>query len=129
MAQSLFSVCYHSCPTNLSLQFDTAMMEVICILCYVKIYQFRHPDTTANAYSIFALLGVLIFLEALILHSNSWVAYILYILFYVSMVIFISFDTYYNGIGRIDTTVAWMLTSGNNFKLFISLMYSKLYFT
>ena len=129
MAQTLFSVCYHSCPTNLSLQFDTTMMYVICILCYVKIYQFRHPDTTANAYSIFALLGVLIFLEALILHSNSWVAYILYILFYVSMVIFISFDTYYNGIGRIDTTVAWMLTSGNNFKLFISLMYSKLYFT
>ena len=40
-AQGAFSVCYHVCPTNLSLQFDTTMMYVICMLCYVKLYQFR----------------------------------------------------------------------------------------
>ena len=113
-AQSLFSVCYHWCPTNLSLQFDTTMMYVICILSYVKIYQFRHPDTTANAFSIFALLGVLILLEALILNINSWFAYMLFLAFYVSMIIFVSFDIYYNGIGRIDSTIAKLLTKGNN---------------
>ena len=113
MAQSFFSVCYHTCPTNLSLQFDTTMMYVICILCYVKIYQFRHPDTTANAFSIFALLGVLILLEALILNINSWPVYILFLAFYISMAIFVSFDTYYNGIGRIDTTIAILLIKGN----------------
>ena len=88
------------------------MMYVICILCYVKIYQFRHPDTTANAFSIFALLGVLILLEALILHINTWYAYVLFMAFYVSMSIFVSFDVYYNGIGRIDSTVAVLLIKG-----------------
>ena len=57
MAQAFFSVCYHVCPTNMSLQFDTTMMYVICVLCYVKLYQFRHPDSAANAYSIFGFLG------------------------------------------------------------------------
>ena len=112
--EGLFSVCYHTCPTNLSLQFDTTMMYIICVLCYVKIYQFRHPDTTANAFSIFGILGVLVFLEALILHSNSWLAYILYLGFYVTMIIFVSFDSYYNGIGRLDVTIAWLLIKGNN---------------
>ena len=87
-------------------------MYVICILSYVKIYQFRHPDTTANAFSIFAFLGVLILLEALILHINSWYAYALFLVFYVSMTIFVSFDVYYNGIGRIDKTIAFLLTKG-----------------
>lgn len=57
MAQGFFSVCYHVCPTNLSLQFDTTMMYIICTLCFVKLYQFRHPDATANAYSTFGILG------------------------------------------------------------------------
>ena len=68
-----FSVCYHVCPTNLSLQFDTTMMYVICILCYVKLYQFRHPDATANAYSTMGVLGVLVLIEALALYSSSWI--------------------------------------------------------
>ena len=65
MAQAFFSVCYHVCPTNMSLQFDTTMMYVICVLCYVKLYQFRHPDSTANAYSIFGFLGKIKF-------SHKW---------------------------------------------------------
>ena len=72
MAQGFFSVCYHVCPTNLSLQFDTTMMYILCTLCFVKIYQFRHPDATANAYSIFMYLGALVLLEALTLYSSSW---------------------------------------------------------
>ena len=56
-AQGCFSVVYHVCPTNLSLQYDTTMMYVICILCYVKLYQFRHPDATANAFSTIGFLG------------------------------------------------------------------------
>ena len=114
MSQSLFSVCYHTCPTNLSLQFDTTMMYVICILCYVKIYQFRHPDTTANAFSIFALLGVLILIEAVVLNVNSWLTFTSFLVFYLSMIIFISFDTYYNVIGRIDSTIAKLLIKGKS---------------
>lgn len=57
MAQGFFSICYHVCPTNLTLQFDTTMMYTICILCFVKMYQFRHPDATANAFATIGLLG------------------------------------------------------------------------
>ena len=32
---------FHTCPSNLSLQFDTTMMYVIMSLVFVKIYQFR----------------------------------------------------------------------------------------
>jgi hypothetical protein len=39
--QGFFSICYHVCPTNHSLQFDTTMMYLICVLCYIKIYQVR----------------------------------------------------------------------------------------
>ncbi len=37
--QGGFSICYHVCPTNLTLQFDTTLMYLICILGLVKIYQ------------------------------------------------------------------------------------------
>ena len=56
-AQGCFSIVYHVCPTNLSLQYDTTMMYVISILCFVKLYQFRHPDASANAYSTMMILG------------------------------------------------------------------------
>merc|ERR1712061_19982 len=49
MAQGFFSVCYHVCPTNLSLQF------------------------------------------------------------YTNMTIFIAFDIYYNGVGRLDRSITWLL--------------------
>ena len=57
-AQGFFSVVYHVCPTNLSLQYDTTMMYVMCVLCYVKIYQNRHPDASANAFSTMFILGI-----------------------------------------------------------------------
>ena len=63
LAQGFFSVVYHVCPTNLSLQYDTTMMYVMCVLCYVKIYQNRHPDATANAYSTMFILGKFKFLH------------------------------------------------------------------
>ena len=39
--QGLMSGIFHTCPSNLSLQFDTTMMYVIMSLVFVKIYQFR----------------------------------------------------------------------------------------
>jgi hypothetical protein len=109
MAQGFFSVCYHVCPTNLSLQFDTTMMYILCTLCFVKIYQFRHPDATANAYSIFMLLGALVLLEALTLYSSSWWIFAVFLAFYLGMTIFISFDVYYNGVGRLDRSITCLL--------------------
>ena len=107
--QGFFSVCYHVCPTNLSLQFDTTMMYILCTLCFVKIYQFRHPDATANAYSIFMYLGALVLLEALTLYSSSWWIFTIFLSFYLIMTTFLAFDLYYNGIGRLDRSIAWLL--------------------
>ena len=53
IGESILSGCYHVCPTDQNFQFDTTYMYVITILIIVKIYQFRHPDVTANAYKIF----------------------------------------------------------------------------
>ncbi len=39
ICQGGFSICYHICPTNRSLQFDTTIMYIMCILGIVKIYQ------------------------------------------------------------------------------------------
>ena len=100
MAQGFFSVCYHVCPSNLSLQFDTTMMYVICTLCYVKMYQFRHPDSMAKAYSIMGVLGIIVLIEAWAIHFTGWVVYGLFLVCYVGLTIFIAFDLYYLGIGK-----------------------------
>jgi hypothetical protein len=109
MAQGLCSVCYHICPTNLSLQFDTTPMYFICALCYMKLYQFRHPDATFNAYLTFGLLGIVILLEAMALYSTSWLVYGLFLVSYVSMTIFVAFDNYYIGVGLMDYKLAFTL--------------------
>ena len=41
ICQGIFSICYHICPTNHSLQFDTTIMYIMCILGIVKIYQVK----------------------------------------------------------------------------------------
>lgn len=38
-------------------------MYVLATLCFIKIYQFRHPDITSNAYKVFFGLGVIMLLE------------------------------------------------------------------
>jgi hypothetical protein len=108
--QGLFSVCYHVCPTNYSLQFDSTMMYVMCMLGSVKIYQFRHPDANANAYSFFYTLTLILILEALTLYSASWWVYGCFILMYIGGTIFIAIDCYYIGIGRLHHSIAFVLT-------------------
>jgi len=41
--QGILSMCYHKCPTNLTIQFDTTMIYMMCTLALVKIFQFRNP--------------------------------------------------------------------------------------
>ena len=39
LSQGFLSICYHVCPTSMSLQFDTTPMYIICTLGLVKFYQ------------------------------------------------------------------------------------------
>ena len=61
--EGILSACYHVCPTDENFQFDTTFMYVIAILCFIKIYQFRHPDVASNAYKVFLGVGVVMLLE------------------------------------------------------------------
>ena len=63
--EGILSLCYHICPTFQNFQFDTTFRYVIAILMILKIYQFRHPDVTANAYKIFTGISIVLFLEVI----------------------------------------------------------------
>ena len=72
------SGCYHVCPNHTNFQFDTAFMYTISILILLKIYQTRHPDINANAYSAFGVLAFIIFIGVIgVLHGNVlfWVLF------------------------------------------------------
>ena len=72
IVEGILSACYHVCPTNENFQFDTTFMYVIAILLIVKVYQFRHPDVSSNAYKIFFGISLVIFLEVIgIFNGNN----------------------------------------------------------
>ncbi len=61
--QGLFSVIFHICPSNISLQFDTTMMYIMMVLVFIKIFQLRHPDTAYPAFSTMYIFGFALALE------------------------------------------------------------------
>jgi len=65
------SASYHVCPTNITFQFDTTFMYLIAVLMFIKLYQIRHPDVSANAIGVFFGLGVALFLETFSIYYNG----------------------------------------------------------
>uniref|UniRef100_A0A671S134 SID1 transmembrane family member 2 n=1 Tax=Sinocyclocheilus anshuiensis TaxID=1608454 RepID=A0A671S134_9TELE len=65
MMEGLLSACYHVCPNYTNFQFDTSFMYMIAGLCMLKLYQKRHPDINASAYSAYACLAAVIFFSVL----------------------------------------------------------------
>ncbi|XP_054277940.1 SID1 transmembrane family member 1-like [Macrosteles quadrilineatus] len=71
--EGVLSACYHLCPNHSNFQFDTSFMYVLSILSMVKIYQTRHPDITASAYTFFGVLALVIFLGMFgVLNGQPW---------------------------------------------------------
>ena len=71
--EGIMSGCYHVCPNHTNFQFDTAFMYTISILILLKIYQTRHPDINANAYTAFGVLAFIIFIGVIgVLHGNVY---------------------------------------------------------
>ena len=106
ISEGLLSVCYHICPTDYSLQFDTVMMYGICLLCLAKLYQFRHPDGLVNAYSFFYFLSFLLVFQIFPLYSTNWYVFGIFIALYILGTIYVAHDSYYVGLGRLDYIVA-----------------------
>jgi hypothetical protein len=109
--QGVFSMIFHVCPSNISLQFDTTMMYIMMSLCYAKIYQFRHPDIAMNAYHLMYSLAFVLIMEALSLYifkvATKAAFYSVFSLFYLFLIIYLVSDAYYYGM--IKTSLKDML--------------------
>ncbi len=52
---------------------DTSFMYMIAGLCMLKLYQKRHPDINASAYTAYACLAVVIFFSVLgVVRSHTY---------------------------------------------------------
>ena len=100
-----FSGCYHVCPNHTNFQFDTAFMYTISILILLKIYQTRHPDINANAYSAFGVLAFIIFIGVIgVLHGNL-LFWVLFSGLHISSCLVLSFQIYYMGRWRVNAGI------------------------
>jgi len=88
--EGVLSGIYHICPTSANFQFDTTFMFFIAVLIFLKLYQFRHADTTLTAQLVFLLIGVILTLEVIgyfTSHVAFWAVFIF--IYMVFMLIFI----------------------------------------
>ncbi|KAJ8978688.1 hypothetical protein NQ317_004216 [Molorchus minor] len=93
--EGLLSACYHICPSQSNYQFDTSFMYVMAVLCMIKLYQNRHPDVNATAYSTFAVLGGTIFLATVGILNGSLAIWVIFAVCYTILCVTISFKIYF----------------------------------
>ena len=100
--EGLMSGSYHICPNHSNFQFDTAFMYTIAILCMLKIYQFRHPDINANAYTAFGVLAFVIFVGVIGVVNGNVAFWICFTGLYIITCLIISIQIYYMGRWKMD---------------------------
>uniref|UniRef100_V5G0U6 SID1 transmembrane family member 1 n=2 Tax=Anoplophora glabripennis TaxID=217634 RepID=V5G0U6_ANOGL len=93
--EGLLSACYHICPSQSNYQFDTSFMYIMAVLCMVKLYQNRHPDINASAYSTFTIVGVAIFLAMLGILNGGLAIWVVFAVSYTALCIVLSFKIYF----------------------------------
>lgn len=93
--EGLLSSCYHICPSQSNYQFDTSFMYVMAVLCMVKLYQNRHPDINATAYTTFSVLGIAIFMAMVGILNGNLAVWIIFVICYSFLCIFLSLKIYY----------------------------------
>ncbi|KAL8202626.1 UNVERIFIED_CONTAM: SID1 transmembrane member 1 [Gekko kuhli] len=104
MMEGVLSACYHVCPNYSNFQFDTSFMYMIAGLCMLKLYQTRHPDINASAYSAYASFAVVICLAVLgvVFGKNSVWFWVLFSIVHVVASLGLSTQIYYMGRFKID---------------------------
>ncbi|XP_039573728.1 SID1 transmembrane family member 1 isoform X3 [Passer montanus] len=104
MMEGVLSACYHVCPNYSNFQFDTSFMYMIAGLCMLKLYQTRHPDINASAYSAYASFAVVISLAVLgvVFGKNDMWFWIIFSLIHVLASLALSTQIYYMGRFKID---------------------------
>ncbi|KAJ6658273.1 hypothetical protein lerEdw1_020545 [Lerista edwardsae] len=104
MMEGILSACYHVCPNYSNFQFDTSFMYMIAGLCMLKLYQARHPDINASAYSAYASFAVVICLAVLgvVFGKNAVWFWVLFSVVHVVASLGLSTQIYYMGRFKID---------------------------
>uniref|UniRef100_A0A669QRU5 SID1 transmembrane family member 1 n=1 Tax=Phasianus colchicus TaxID=9054 RepID=A0A669QRU5_PHACC len=99
MMEGVLSACYHVCPNYSNFQFDTSFMYMIAGLCMLKLYQTRHPDINASAYSAYASFAVVICLAVLgvVFGKNDMWFWVIFSLIHVLASLALSTQIYYMG--------------------------------
>ncbi|KAJ3590918.1 hypothetical protein NHX12_008866, partial [Muraenolepis orangiensis] len=107
MMEGLLSACYHVCPNYTNFQFDTSFMYMIAGLCVLKLYQKRHPDINASAYTAYACLAGVIFFSVLgvVFGKGNMVFWILFSVIHILATLLLSIQLYYMGRWRLDAGI------------------------
>ncbi|KAF7272265.1 hypothetical protein GWI33_014926 [Rhynchophorus ferrugineus] len=93
--EGILSACYHICPSQSNYQFDTSFMYIMAVLIMVKLYQNRHPDINATAYTTFSVIGVAIFIAMIGILDGTLFIWIFFIVAYSILIVLLSFKIYY----------------------------------
>ncbi|KAJ7402658.1 SID1 transmembrane family member 1 [Pitangus sulphuratus] len=104
MMEGVLSACYHVCPNYSNFQFDTSFMYMIAGLCMLKLYQTRHPDINASAYSAYASFAVVICLAVLgvVFGKNDMWFWVVFSIIHVLASLALSTQIYYMGRFKMD---------------------------
>ncbi|NXQ57407.1 SIDT1 protein, partial [Anthoscopus minutus] len=104
MMEGVLSACYHVCPNYSNFQFDTSFMYMIAGLCMLKLYQTRHPDINASAYSAYASFAVVISLAVLgvVFGKNDMWFWVIFSMIHILGSLALSTQIYYMGRFKIE---------------------------
>ncbi|XP_014916310.1 SID1 transmembrane family member 2 isoform X2 [Poecilia latipinna] len=107
MMEGLLSACYHVCPNYTNFQFDTSFMYMIAGLCMLKLYQKRHPDINASAYTAYACLAAVIFfsVRGVVFGRGNTVFWIVFSVIHILATLLLSTQLYYMGRWRLDAGI------------------------
>ncbi|XP_017777403.1 PREDICTED: SID1 transmembrane family member 1-like [Nicrophorus vespilloides] len=109
MMEGVLSGSYHICPNHSNFQFDTSFMYVMAVLCMVKIYQNRHPDINATAYSTFGVLAVAIILGMWGIMAGDLYFWIFFTIFHILTGIYLTAQIYFMGCCKLDQWLFWKI--------------------
>ncbi|XP_065347901.1 SID1 transmembrane family member 1-like [Cloeon dipterum] len=105
ISEGVLSACYHVCPNQQNFQFDTSFMYVIAMMCMLRIYQNRHPDIHASAYTTFAMLAFVILIGMIGVLTGTVIFWSLFTAVHMTLCLLLSAQVYYMGCWNLDLGV------------------------
>ncbi|NXC98846.1 SIDT1 protein, partial [Certhia familiaris] len=126
MMEGVLSACYHVCPNYSNFQFDTSFMYMIAGLCMLKLYQTRHPDINASAYSAYASFAVVISLAVLgvVFGKNDVWFWVIFSMIHVLASLALSTQIYYMGRFKIGDFLSFPLADMGMFRRAVMVLYT-----